>query len=178
MTTERQGGTGRDEDPRDGDLGHGNLGDGDPREGGLDALLAQARDLRPRPSQALLARVLADAEAVGLARAAPAGPPAAGPATGRATGRAAGRAEGPGWLRGLSDLLGGWPALGSLLASTALGFGLGLAQPAAVSGLTASIWGDGVSVPLGLDEDPLGALEASLGGAAPAPAPASTPVDG
>ncbi len=185
MTTERRDGTPGDGTPGDGadhdeGLRDEGLGDGD-----LDALFAAARRLQPRPSEALLARVLADAEAVSLARAAPAGSAAAGRAggaTGGASGGASGGAAGPGWLRGLAEVLGGWPALGGLLASTVLGLGLGLAQPAAVSGLTASLWGDGVSVPLGLDEDPLGVLEASLGGptSAPAPAPttASTPMDG
>ncbi len=200
MTTERRDGTPGDGTPGDGadhdeglrdeGLRDEGLGDGD-----LVALFAEARRLQPLPSEALLARVLADAEAVSLARAAPAGSAAAGGAggasgasgaTGGASGGATGGAAGPGWLRGLAEVLGGWPALGGLLASTVLGLGLGLAQPAALSGLTASLWGDGVSVPLGLDEDPLGVLEASLGGptSAPAPAPApapttaSTPMDG
>lgn len=112
----------------------------------LDDLLAQARDLRPRPSEALMARIMADAEAEAPARepAAPRGAAADPARTGR--------------LRAWAELLGGWPALGGLAASAVLGLGLGFAQPPAVSGLLASIWGGGVSVTLGLDEDLLGAL--------------------
>jgi hypothetical protein len=120
---------------------------------GLDALLAAARAHRPQPPEALMARILADADA------------AAAEAQGRRAPRAAvaGPARG-GPLRALAELLGGWPALGGLAACTALGLGLGLAQPAALSGvasgLTGAIWGGGVSLSLGLDEDLLGALDA------------------
>jgi hypothetical protein len=127
----------------------GGRGEGGRGEGWLDDLLADARDLRPPPSEALLARILADAEAEAPVRARP---------------RAAARGAGPGPLRALgalAEFLGGWPALGGLAASAVLGLGLGWAQAPAVSGLLPSAWGGGgVSLALGLDEDPLGALDA------------------
>lgn len=106
----------------------------------LDDLLAEARATRAEPSDALLARVLADAEAVARERARP---------------RPALRA---GWLHALAAALGGWPALGGVAASLVLGLGVGVAQPAGLSGLAGSLWGDPVSIPLGPDADPLASL--------------------
>lgn len=104
----------------------------------LDAALAEARGRDAAPSPDFLARVMADAEAVLREREAP-------------------RAAVPrrGWL----NALGGWPALGGLAASMALGVGVGVAQPAALSALPAALVGDEVSVSIGADEDPLGLLE-------------------
>lgn len=104
----------------------------------LDALLAEARGAEAAPSPGFLARVLADAEAVAAEREAPRARPAR-----------------RGWLRAL----GGWPALGALGASMALGVGVGVAQPAALSALPAALVGDEVAVSIGADEDPLGLLE-------------------
>ena len=109
----------------------------------MEALFDEARTQNPAPSGDLMARILRDAEAETLARAAP--PPAPPLRTG--------------WLERLSGALGGWPALGGLVASTVLGLLLGVAQPSGLSGVTASLWGDGVSVTLGLDDDPLSLLE-------------------
>ena len=109
----------------------------------LDVLFAEARAQAPAPSGDLMARILRDAETETRARAAPR--PAPPPRTG--------------WLGRLSDALGGWPALGGLAASTVLGLWLGVAQPSGLSGVTASLWGDRVSVTLGLDDDPLSLLE-------------------
>lgn len=110
----------------------------------LEDLLAEARGLRPVPSPELMARILADAEA-----ARPAPTPAAAPPVPRRPGR----------LAALAAALGGWPALGGLVASVILGVGLGVAQPAGLSGLAAAVWGDRVSVSLGIDQDPLSLLE-------------------
>lgn len=104
----------------------------------LDAALAEARGREVAPSPDFLARVMADAEAVAGEREAPRARPAR-------------RA----WFRAL----GGWPALGGLAASMALGVGVGVAQPAALSALPAALVGDEVSVTIGADEDPLGLLE-------------------
>ena len=104
----------------------------------LDALLAQAREREAAPSPDFLARVLADAEAAAREREAP-------PA----------RAARRGWL----SALGGWPAMGGLAASMALGVGLGVSRPATLSALPSALVGDPVSVSIGADEDPLGFLE-------------------
>jgi predicted lipid-binding transport protein (Tim44 family) len=109
----------------------------------MEALFAEARAQGPAPSGDLMARILQDAEAETRARAAP--KPSPRPRTS--------------WLERLSGALGGWPALGGLVASTVLGLLLGVAQPSGLSGVTASLWGDGVSVTLGLDDDPLSLLE-------------------
>ena len=109
----------------------------------IEALFAEARAQAPALSGDLMARILQDAEAETRAHAAPrAAPPLR-----------------TGWLETLSGALGGWPALGGLVASTVLGLLLGVAQPSGLSDVTASLWGDGVSVTLGLDDDPLSLLE-------------------
>lgn len=107
----------------------------------LDALLAEARALRPRPSDDLMARILADADA---ARPVP------------AASRPAAR---PRWMAPFLTALGGWPALGALAASVVLGLGLGVTQPAVLSGLTGALRGEAVSVDLGLDTDSLTLLD-------------------
>lgn len=109
----------------------------------LDAIFAEARAQVPALSGDLMARILQDAEAETRTREAP--KPAPPPRTG--------------WLETLSGALGGWPALGGLVASTVLGLLLGVAQPSGLSDVTAFLWGDGVSVTLGLDDDPLSLLE-------------------
>ena len=114
--------------------------DGPEAEARLDRLFAEARARAPRPSDALLARVLAEADA-----AMPPAPLAASPAP------PARRS----WLAGLAGGLGGWGAMGGLAASTVLGVVLGAVQPEAVSALAAGVWGEGVGVGLAVDEDPL-----------------------
>ena len=108
----------------------------------LESLFAEARDLRPVPGDGLMARILADAETVAAERERPAR-------------EAPARAGWRDWLR----TLGGWPAVGGLVASTLAGLWIGVAQPAAVSDLTSSVWGEQVSVNLGVDLDPLSLLE-------------------
>lgn len=110
----------------------------------LDALLAEARALRPVPSADLMARLLADAE---RARPRPRPRPAAAPR----------RARGP-W-RDWIAALGGWPAMGGLAAAAAAGVWIGAAPPAALTTLVPPLWGEGVSVAVGADEDPLSLLE-------------------
>ncbi len=105
----------------------------------LDDLLAEARGLRPRPSDDLMARILADAEA-------------ARPESPRPMARTR-------WRTPFLAALGGWPALGALAASVVVGLGLGVTQPAGLSGLTVLLGADHVSVDLGLDADPLTLLD-------------------
>lgn len=118
----------------------------------LEDLFAVARDLHPRPSGDLMACLLADASAVLEARTASQDRPAVLPAR---------RAPRPArsWLRALAGALGGWPTVGGLVASSVLGVSMGVAQPAGVSALTTSLWGEPVSITLGIDEDPLSLLE-------------------
>lgn len=106
----------------------------------LDHLFAEARDLRPAPGADLMARILADAEAVAMERAAPV--PLA-------------RIAWLDWVRAL----GGWPAVGGLVASTVAGLWIGVAPPAGLSDLAALVLGDQVSVTIGVDADPLSLLE-------------------
>lgn len=77
-----------------------------PDDGGLEALLAEARTARP--PAALVARVLADAEAARPGR----------------------RREGIG--RAILRAIGGWPSAAGLAAASAAGLMIGLAAPEAV----------------------------------------------
>ncbi|WP_246045427.1 hypothetical protein [Rubellimicrobium roseum] len=106
----------------------------------LEMIFAQARGLRPEPDDDLMARLMADAlrEMPGTVVAAP-------------------RPK-PGW-RDWMRALGGWPALGGLAAATVAGFWIGLTAPAGVSALAPGLWGEDVSVALGVDEDLLSLLE-------------------
>jgi len=108
----------------------------------LDDLFAEAREQRPEPGPDLMARILADAGQVAAERV------RSGPAP---VARGAWRD----WLR----LLGGWPTVGGLVASTVAGLWIGVAQPAALSDLADSVWGEQVSVTFGVDADPLSLLE-------------------
>ena len=81
----------------------------------LDEIFAAGRDATPTPSDAVLARILADAEGVLDARAAPA--------------PRRGVDDRPGlWARILSGL-GGWPAVAGMATATVAGVWLGFASP-------------------------------------------------
>ncbi len=82
----------------------------------LDGLFRQAAAEAPRPSQALLARIAADA-----AREQP---------------RTAVRAPVRGWRLGLSELFGGTGGLAGLTFAAVSGLWIGVAQPAALSSWT------------------------------------------
>jgi hypothetical protein len=115
---------------------------------GLDALLDEARSLRAEPGPDLMARILADAAAHQPGRVAPV---LAAPAR-------------LSWLA----LLGGWPALGSLAASALAGLWIGLAPPTALASAVTGLWGEGVSLPVGLDDGILSLLDGTaLEAAAP-----------
>lgn len=104
----------------------------DPDDRMLDDLFAQARAQAPQPDDALMARVLADA----AEQSAPVSSPVSSPI------------HQPGFWARLSDALGGWPALGGLAAATVAGVWVGIAPPAGVEDLAASLIGDTVSVTL------------------------------
>jgi hypothetical protein len=79
----------------------------------LEAVFEAARADAPLPSEALLARIMADADATVAERARPA--------------RAALRR--PGLLAALIGALGGWPAVASMVTATVAGVWLGFAAP-------------------------------------------------
>jgi len=97
----------------------------------LDDLFAQGRATSAQPSDDLVARVLADADAVQAG---------AGPAQ-------AVQPKQNLWMR-MTDALGGWPAVSGLAAATLAGVWIGVAPPAAVQDITATFVGDAVSVNL------------------------------
>ncbi|WP_247227695.1 hypothetical protein [Yoonia sp. F2084L] len=100
-----------------------------PNDDMLDDLFAQARGVDPTPSNDLMTRVLTDADAVQPK-------PVVRPDTR------------PGfWVR-LVDAVGGWPAVSGLAAATIAGLWVGVAPPASVSDLTATLIGDEVSISL------------------------------
>lgn len=86
------------------------------RDAGLDHLLDEARG--DGPDAGLMARVLADAEAVRRGRALP----DARPHVRR------------GWLARIVDTLGGWGAVGGVTAAGVMGLSVGLYAPDAVAG--------------------------------------------
>jgi len=79
----------------------------------LDEIFAAGRAAVPEPSEAMLARVLADAEGELAARTVPAPRP---------------RARDTLWTRILSGL-GGWPAVAGMATATVAGVWLGFASP-------------------------------------------------
>lgn len=98
----------------------------------LDALMAEvAASPVEAPGDDLMARILADA---GAAQADTVAAPASAPVT-------------PAW-RGWLDALGGWPTLGGLTAAAVTGLWIGVAPPAAVDDLVASVLGETVSLDL------------------------------
>jgi hypothetical protein len=101
-----------------------------PNDDMLDDLFAQATRVDVQPSDALLARVLADADDVQAGFQ----PEQTSASDGL-------------WARML-DALGGWPAVSGLAAATVAGVWIGVAPPSPMQDLTASLMGDEVSVDL------------------------------
>ncbi len=98
----------------------------------LEGFFRAAREARPAPSGALMARILADAEA-GMPR--PPGPhPLARPAGGGGDG---------GVLSWLGAAFGGWRGIGGLATATVAGLWLGYAGLADTSLLTGGLWSAG-----------------------------------
>lgn len=104
----------------------------------LEDLFAQARAAPPALPEALMARVLADAQAVQPAS-------------------SAGRAARDG-LRGWLRRLGGAPGLSGLVAATCVGFWLGVAPPFGVPDLAGSVIGFDVTLDSGSAETSLSML--------------------
>lgn len=91
------------------------------QDAALEALLEAARREPPVPSDALMARVLADAQAVQPA--------------GRGTRAAPLRLR-----RAVLGLLGGGRGVGGLLTATLVGFWIGVAPPEGLPDLAATFW--------------------------------------
>lgn len=102
----------------------------DPNDDMLDDLFSEARKVRPDPSEALVARVLADAASQPRRAIAPK----------------------PALIDRLLDMIGGWPAAGGLVAATFSGLWIGVAPPASVEDFTAAMLGEQVAVGI-LSED-------------------------
>lgn len=101
----------------------------DPNDKMLEELFATAREVDAAPSDALMARVLVDAEAVQQKRQ---GVDVVQPTI---------------WAQ-LMDAIGGWPAVSGLAAATVAGIWIGVAPPSSFEDITASFMGDEVSVDL------------------------------
>lgn len=95
----------------------------------LEELLQLAAKAGPDPSDALLARVMADADAVLAERSA---------ASATALGSVPTTASG-GWLNRLLGGIGGWPAVAGLATATVAGVWIGYAQPASFSGVAGGL---------------------------------------
>ena len=107
------------------------------RDPDLESLFAEARSAKLSPSDALMARVMADAAALQP----------------RATARQVALSP-RGWLDQLAWLFGGGPALAGMGVATVAGLMIGLAQPAPVLALTAAFGADSAFDSLDLVPDP------------------------
>jgi len=96
----------------------------------LDATFAQMREADIDPSEALLNRIMMDADDVLAANVVPEPAPK----------------QGLGAL--ILDVIGGWPSFGGLAAATVAGVWIGIAPPDAVSDLSAGYLGSTVEMPL------------------------------
>lgn len=95
----------------------------------LDAAFAASRRHAPDPSPALMARILADADAEAAKAHARGADPVAAPSGAAAL------------LRRIAAAVGGWSALGGLVAAGAAGLWLGVAPPPGLDGLSGLIDG-------------------------------------
>lgn len=94
-------------------------------DAGLDALFAAARRDAPGPSDDLMARILADAQAVTDAAEAPVLRPAPRASV---------------W-QGILDAIGGWPAAAGLMTATVAGLAVGLGATETLEPLTGLLTG-------------------------------------
>ena len=107
----------------------------DPKDDFLDDLFAQARASEVLPSDALMARVLADADAQLRPEIAPDIAPEHGA------------------FYGFLQMIGGWPALSGVAAAGVAGLWVGLAPPSTVEGWVADLIGTTTQVALMPDFD-------------------------
>lgn len=108
----------------------------------LDAMFAQARSQDVTPSEGLLDRVMMDADSVLAASEVPPAEAVAGPS----------------WGAMFLEAIGGWPSLSGLAAATVAGLWIGISPPAALSDVSAGLFGTTIELPL-LESDVLAGLE-------------------
>ncbi|SDI17337.1 hypothetical protein SAMN05421850_101889 [Lutimaribacter saemankumensis] len=105
----------------------------DRNETGLETFFESARATAPGPSGDLMARVLADAEAVQAARV-------------KAPARRGPRVR----FAQLREAIGGWPAMAGLVSAGLAGLWLGVSPPAALNDLPLAGFGAGESALVGM----------------------------
>ena len=110
----------------------------------LNAVFAQMRAEPVVVREGLLDRIMMDADAVLADQSNPA-------SVGKVTPR-------PRFGAMVLDAIGGWPSFGGLAAATVAGVWIGVSPPEALSGLSASILGTTIEVPL-LENDAIFGLE-------------------
>ena len=106
----------------------------------LEAAFAQARTPDMMPSDAVLDRIMMDADSV-LAEAVPVP-----------------KRSKQGFGAMILEAIGGWTAFGGLATATVAGLWIGISPPAALTDLSAGIWGATIEVPL-LESDMFAGLE-------------------
>lgn len=107
----------------------------------LDQTFARMRDEDVPMSDALMDRIMLDADMV-LAQDVAVARPVVRPSFGAM----------------LRDAIGGWPTFSGLAAATVAGVWIGVAQPASLTDLSAGLWGGTIEVPL-LESDIFAGLE-------------------
>jgi hypothetical protein len=112
------------------------------QDGDLDDFFAAARRAGPVPSEALMARVVADAAALQPRPA----PVAASP-------------SGPGFWATLAGVFGRSGAMGGLIAATIGGLWIGVVQPGPVATLAGQVWPTQQALSVELIPDIFAALE-------------------
>lgn len=90
----------------------------------LKAYFDAGKAARPEPGDALMARIMADADRVQAARA-EAAAPAAAPRRGM--------------LAGVLQALGGWPAMAGLATATVAGLWIGVSAPSGLAGVAQDV---------------------------------------
>lgn len=85
----------------------------------LETFFQAARDTAPEPSDDLMARIMADADVVADGWERPIEAP-----------------KGGGFLRGLLDAVGGWPAMSGIVTAGFVGVMVGVSPPALLSDIT------------------------------------------
>lgn len=88
----------------------------------LEALFTEAANVETMPSNALMARIVADADQVADVQDAMRNPP-----------RPVARQN---WFAGFLKGIGGWPAMGGLVTATMVGIWVGYAPPEVLDGIT------------------------------------------
>jgi len=100
----------------------------------LEAVFARMRGEDPVPSEALMDRIMLDADTVLSASSPQVTPKAVRPK--------------PSIGARLLDAIGGWPSFGGLAAATVAGVWIGAASPDVLGGVSQAMWGETIELPL------------------------------